>query len=49
MPYALRLVGCRVGDGGGRAGALGLLLAAALAMIPSPQSGALEVSKHHHV
>ena len=49
MPYALRLVGRRVGDGDGRAGALALLRAAALAIIPAPQHRSLEVSEQHHV
>jgi hypothetical protein len=49
MPHVLRLVDRRVGDGDGRAGALALLRAAALAVIPSPQSGSLEVSEQHHV
>jgi hypothetical protein len=39
MLHVVRLVDRRVGDGGGRAGALALLRAAALALIPSPQSG----------
>jgi hypothetical protein len=34
MPHVLRLVDRRVGDGDGRAGALALLPAAALAVIP---------------
>ena len=49
MPYALRLVGRRVGDGDGRAGAPALLRAAALAVIPAPQRRSLEVSEQHHV
>ena len=49
MSHVLRLVDRRVGDGGGRAGALDLLPAAALAMIPSPQSGSLEVGEQHYV
>ena len=49
MPHALRLVDRRVGDGDGRAGALALLPAAALVVIPSPKSGSLEVSEQHHV
>ena len=44
MPHVLRLVDRRVGDCDGRAGALDLLPAAALAMIAWPQSGSLEVS-----
>jgi hypothetical protein len=43
MPHVLRLVDRRVGDGDGRAGALDLLPAAALAV-----SGSLEVSQQHH-
>jgi hypothetical protein len=38
-PYVLRLVGRRVSRGGGRAGALALLFAAALAVTPPPPSG----------
>jgi hypothetical protein len=49
MPYALRLVGRRVGNGDGRAGALALLRAAALAVIAAPQSRSQEVSEQHHV
>ena len=49
MPHVLRLVDRRVGDGNGRAGALDLLSAAALAVIAWPQSGFLEVSEQHHV
>ena len=49
MPHVLRLVDRRVGDGGRRAGALALLPAAALAMIPSPQSSSLEVSEQPYV
>ena len=49
MSYVLRLVDRRFGDGDGRAGALALLRAAALAVTPSPQSGSLEVSQQHHV
>jgi hypothetical protein len=40
MSHALRLVGRRFGDGGGHAGALALLRAAALAVIP-PQGVSL--------
>lgn len=47
MPYVLRFVDRRVGDGDGRAGALALLRAAALAVIPAPQSGSLEVGEQH--
>ena len=47
MPYVLRLVDRRVGDGDGRAGALALLRAAALAVIAPSQSGSLEVSEQH--
>ena len=49
MPHVLRLVGRRIGGGGGNASALGLLLAAALAVIALPPSGSLEVSEQHHV
>ena len=49
MPYALRLVGRRAGDGDGRASALALLRTAALAVILAPQSRSLEVSEQHHV
>ena len=38
-PHDLRLVGRRVGGGYGRAGALALLVAAALAVTPPPPSG----------
>ena len=49
MPHVLRLVDRRVGDGDGRAGALALLPAAALAVIAWPQSGSLAVNQQHHV
>ena len=54
MPHVLRLVDRRVGDGDGRAGALDLLRAAALPVIPAPQSGSLEVDQgdlcqHRHL
>ena len=49
MPHVLRLVDRRVGDGDGRAGALALLPAAALAVIAKPQSGSLAVSQQHHI
>ena len=49
MPHVLRLVDRRVGDCDGRAGALALLPAAALAVIAKPQSGSLQVSQQHHV
>ena len=49
MPHVLRLVDRRVGDGDGRAGALALLPAAALAVIASPQSRSLEVSEQPYV
>ena len=51
MPHVLRLVERRAGDGDGRAGALALLPAAALAItiIPAPQHRSLEVSQQHHV
>ena len=41
MPYVLRLVDRRVGDGDGRPGALALLTAAALAVIPRSLRAAL--------
>jgi hypothetical protein len=49
MPHVLSLVDRRVGDGNGRACALDLLSAAALAVIARLQSGSLEVSQQHHV
>jgi hypothetical protein len=45
MPHVLRLVNRRVGNGDGRAGALDLLRAAALAVMPAPQSRSLEVGE----
>ena len=50
MPHVLRLVDRRVGDGDGRAGALALLPAAALAVNQrSLRAVPLEVSQQHHV